>query len=123
MSYDAWQAKFTEPEVNATYIKFTGTGAAPVTKVNGRGVATTRTGVGLISLVWDENPGTYLGVGGWCFEATTASAVKGFTVVPGVFNTTTRTLAISITNASETLTDLAALQQLSITVLFKRANA
>lgn len=123
MSYDTWPAKFTEPEVNATYVKFTGAGAAPVVEAFGRGVTCTRTGVGLISLVWDENPGTYLGVGGWCFEATTASAVKGFTVVPGVFNTTTRTLAISITNASETLTDLAALQQLSITVLFKRANA
>lgn len=123
MSVDSWNAAFTEPMLVATYIKFTGAGVAPVVKVLGRGVATTRTGVGLISLVWDENPGTYAGVMGWCFEATTASGVKGYTVVPGVYNTTTRTLAINITNAGEVLTDLAALQQLSITVAFKRTNA
>ena len=123
MSQEGWNDQFTEPAVVKTYIKFTGAGAAPVVEVFGRGVTCTRTGVGLVSLIWDENPGTYMGVIGWCFEATTASGVKGYTVVPGVYNTTTRMLAINITNAGETLTDLAAAQQLSITVAFKRANA
>lgn len=123
MSLDAWNASFTEPGLCATYIKFTGTGANPVTKVFGRGVATTRTGVGIVNLVWDENPGAYAGVIGWCFEATTASGVKGFTVVPGAYNATTRTLTINITSAAEALVDLAAAQQLSITVAFKRVNA
>lgn len=123
MSLDSFNEQNIEPSVVKSYIKFTGAGAAPVVKVFGRGLATTRTGVGLVSLIWDENPGAYVGVMGWCFEATVASGVKGYTVVPGVYNAATRTLAINITNAGETLTDLAALQQLSITVGFKRTNA
>jgi len=123
MSQEAWEVKATEPEVTDTYIKFTGAGAAPVVETFGRGVTCTRTGVGLVSLIWDEFPGVYMGVRGWCFEATVASGVKGYTVVPGVYNVTTRTLAINITNAGETLTDLAAAQQLSITVSFKRTSA
>lgn len=123
MSLDAFDDQCFEPSLVKNFIKFTGTGAAPVVKVFGRGVQTTRTGVGLINLVWDESPGGYVGVMGWCYEATVPSGVKGYTVVPGVYNITTRTLAISITNAGETLTDLAALQQLSITVAFKRTNA
>lgn len=122
MSQEGWDVQLSEAMVHCTYVKFTGAGAAPVVKVKGRGVATTRTGVGLISLVFDEGMGTYLGIIGWCFEATTASGVKGYTVVPGVYNTTTRTLAINITNQGETLTDLAAAQQLSITVGFTRTS-
>lgn len=123
MSLDTWDAKATEPDLTATIVKFTGTGAAPVVKVLGRGVACTRTGVGIVNLVWDENPGTYAGVLGYCFEATAQSALKGYTMVPGVYNTTTRTLTINYTNAAEALTDLAAAQQLTITVGFKRTNA
>lgn len=122
MSQEGWNDKFTEPDVVATFIKFTGAGAAPVVKVNGRGVAVTRTGVGIINLVWDENPGTYLGVLGWGFEATVQSGVKGYTVVPGVYTPATRTLTINITNQAEALTDLAALQQLSITFGFTRTS-
>lgn len=123
MSLDSFNDQCIEANVVKSYIKFTGAGAAPVVKVFGRGVATTRTGVGIVNLVWDENPGTYMGVMGACFEATVQSGVKGFTVVPGVYNATTRTLTINITNAGETLADLAAAQQLSITVAFKRTNA
>jgi hypothetical protein len=85
-------------------------------------VTVTYIGTGLVDLVWAEYPGVYLGVDGWCFEATTSSALKGFTVVPGDYNATTRTLRLSITNASESLTDLAAAQNLSIGVAFKRVN-
>lgn len=123
MSLDAWNDLITEPGVVGTFIKFTGTGAAPVTKVFGRGVATTRTGVGIINLVWDENPGSYMGVMGWCFEATTIAALKGYTVVVGAYSVTTRTLTINMTSSGDALVDLAALQQLSITVGFKRVNA
>lgn len=123
MSLDSFNDQCIEPGLVKSFIKFTGAGAAPVVKVFGRGVQTTRTGVGIVNLVWDENPGTYVGVMGWCYEATVQSGVKGYTMVPGVYNTTTRTLTINITNAGETLTDLAAAQQLSINIGFKRTNA
>jgi hypothetical protein len=123
MSQDSWRVKYSEPEINATYVKFTGAGAAPVVEVFGRGVTCTRTGVGIVNLVWDENMGTYMGIMGYCYEATTASAVKGYTLVPGAYNATTRTLTLNMTSAAEALVDLAAAQQLSVTVGFKRANA
>ena len=49
--------------------------------------------------------------------------MKGYTVVPGVYNTTTRTLRINITNASESLTDLAALQWLTLALAFKQTGS
>src|ERR1041384_457909 len=122
MSQEAWNDRFTEPELVSTLIKFTGAGAAPVVKNFGRGVVCTRTGVGVVNLIWDENPGQYVGILGHCFEATVQSGVKGYTVVPGVYNATTRTLTINYTNAGETLTDLAAAQQLTLVVGFKRTS-
>jgi hypothetical protein len=122
MTQDAYLLKSSEPEEVDTFIKFTGAGAAPVVKVAGKGVTITRTGVGLVSLIFDEFAGVYLGVKGFCFEATVAAGVKGYTVVPGVYNTATRTLAINMTSAAEALVDLAALQQLSLTLAFKRVN-
>jgi hypothetical protein len=122
MSQDAWNDSSTEPSVVKTIVKFTGTGASQPTKVLGRGITLNRTGVGIIDIVWVEFPGAYVGITGHCFEATTASAVKGYTVVPGAFNTTTRTLTINMTSAADALVDLAALQQLTLEIAFKRTS-
>lgn len=121
MSQEAFEQKSTEAAEVVTRVRFVG-GTAAITKLNGRGVTPTYIGTGLVDLVWDEFPGLYIGVDGWCFDATTSSALKGFTVVPGAYNATTRTLRLSITNASESLTDLAALQNLTIGVAFKRTG-
>ncbi len=122
MSQEAFKARSTEAENVDTFVNFTGNGTGAITENFGRGVTTTRTGVGILTLVWDEFPGKYMGVKGWCFEATTASSVKGFTCVPGDYNSTTRTLTINLTNAGETLVDLSTVQRLSITVAFKRTG-
>lgn len=122
MSQEGCELQSTEFTEVDTFIKFTGAGAAPVVEVFGRGVTCTRTGVGLVSLIWDEFPGFYMGVKGFAFEATTASGVKGYTVVAGPYVAATRTLPLNITNAAEALTDLAAAQQLSITIAFKRTG-
>lgn len=123
MSQDGWQERVSEPELFGTYVKFTGAGAAPVVKNFGRGVTCTRIGVGIVNLVFDEAMGTYVGIGGPAFEATTIAALKGYTMVAGVYSATTRTLTINITNAADTLADLAVLQQVGFKVFFKRANA
>lgn len=122
MSQEAFQQKSTEAGEVVTRVRFVG-GSAAITKLFGRGVTPTYVSTGLVDLIWDEFPGLYIGVDGWCFDATTSSTLKGFTVVPGAYNATTRTLRLSITNASESLTDLAALQNLTITVAFKRTGS
>lgn len=119
MSYEAFEQKSTEAGEVIQRVRFVG-GTTAVTKLYGRGVTVTYIGTGLVDLVWAEPQGTYLGVDGWGFDATTASGVKGYTVVPGDYNSTTRTLRLSITNAGETLTDLAAAQNLSIGLVFLR---
>lgn len=122
MSQEAWKQKSTEPDEVISRVRFVG-GSAAVTKLRGTGVTVTYIGTGLVDLTWAEFPGEYIGVDGWGFDATTAADLKGFTVVPGAYNTTTRTLRLSITNASEALTDLAAAQNLSIGIAFGRTNA
>ncbi len=123
MSLDGWQVRASEPELFATYVKFTGAGAAPVVEVFGRGVTCTRTGVGIVNLIFDENMGAYAGIIGPAFEATAQAGVKGWSLVAGVYNTTTRTVVLNLTNNADTLADLAAAQQVGFWVMFKRANA
>jgi len=98
-------------------VRFVG-GTAAVTKVFGQGVTVSYISTGIVELTWGRNPGTFVGAQ-FNFQATTASAVKGFTCVPGVYNATTYKLRLNITNASESLTDLAALQWLNCRVSFK----
>jgi len=122
MSNEAWQGKFTEPDYVGSIIRFTGNGTGAVTKNFGRGVTVTRTGVGILTIVWDEFPGVFIGIMGWSFSATTASGVKGWTVVPGDYVTSTRTLTINMTNGSDTLADLSSTQQLTMMISFKRTS-
>lgn len=112
------------PELVINHVRFVG-GTTAVTKVDGtgQGITVTYISTGIVDLTFSEDQGTFQGLSGApSLQATTASAVKGFTCVPGVYNATTRTLRLNITNASETLTDLAALQWCSVTMLMKRSG-
>ncbi len=120
MSLEAYPVHGSHPELVLEIVKFVG-GTAAVTKVRGRGLATTWISTGIVDIVFSESMGEFIGVLGRCFEATTASGVKGYTCVPGVFNTTTNTLRLNITGASEALVDLAALQWLTVLIAFKRS--
>lgn len=115
---DAYEVHSTQPELTAHFVSFVG-GTTAVTKVAGPGVTVSYIGTGIVDLVWAENPGTFLG----CthgFQATTVAALKGYSVVVGAFNTTTFTLRLNITSASDALVDLAALQWLALDLKFKR---
>lgn len=115
---DFYESLSSEPEGREHFVRFVG-GTAAVTKVRGRGITVTYIGTGLVDLTWTENPGVFAGLkGAPAFQATTAADVKGHTCTPGVYNATTKTLRLNITNASESLHDLAALEWLSLTVLF-----
>ena len=122
MSYQNDESSSTQFDEVNHHIRFVG-GSAAVTKLFGLGVTITYVSTGVVNLVWAENPGTYLGVGGYCFDATTASALKGYTLVPGAYNSVTRTLVLNIFNSSFAAADLAALQNLTLRVLFRLCNA
>ena len=101
-------------------VKFVG-GTNAVTKVLGRGVTVTYVSAGIVNLVWAESPGTFAGVTGYCFQATTAADVKNYILVPGVWNSTTWTLVLNMTESS-TLTNLAALEWLTLRVSFMESD-
>lgn len=122
MSFDAFDTYSGQPSLTSHFVKFVG-GTTAVTKVagTGPGITVTYIGTGIVDLTFRDNPGTFLGLVA-TFQATTASGVKGYTVVPGVFNTTTLTVRLNITGASESLVDLAALQWLNVMMFVKRNN-
>jgi hypothetical protein len=113
-----------EPETRDVTVKFVG-GSTAVTKLFGSGVTVTYVSTGIVDLTFGSHMDqfTYVGVTGWCFGATTASQVKGYTMVPGDFNTSTRKLRLNMTGASESLTDLSSSQTLTLRVMFKATGA
>lgn len=120
-------SEFASPQVgnvakrNDQIVRFTG-GTGAVTKDEGLGIAVTYVSTGVVDLVWAESAGKYIGILGFGFDATTQADLKGYTVVGGAFNATTRTLRLNITDASNALADLTSTQHLSLTVGFKRLN-
>lgn len=118
-----WEQKSSLVKGVDHFVSIIGNGTGQPTKREGQTVTLNRTGVGIIEVIWPDNPGVYCGVKGRCFEATTASQVKGFTVVPGDYDTTNLKITLNITNAAETLTDLSSTQRLSITFAFKQSPA
>lgn len=122
---DFYDDKNSEPDLREYSVKFVG-GTTAVTKVFGKGVTVTYISTGVVDIAFIRPPvpgALFVGITGHCFEATTQSGVKGYTVVGGVPSTSsttgTVTIRINITNASETLADLAALQWLTLTFAFK----
>lgn len=120
MALDGFDTKTSQPEHNETLVRFVG-GSGAVTKVEGNGVTVSYTSTGIVTLTWAENPGRFVGCT-YMLQATTPADVKGHTVTAGVFNTTTFALQLHITNASETLHDLAALEWCNLRVSFARTG-
>lgn len=122
MSLEGFQSLSSEPALYRSIVKFVG-GSAAVTKVYGVGLVTTYIGTGLVDVTWSEAQGECIGLlGAPAFTATTSADVKGHTVVAGVYNATTRTIRLNITNASDALHDLAALEWLTLEFGFKRQS-
>lgn len=109
------------------HVVFVG-GTAAVTKLpdTGVGVTVTYVSAGLVNLTWSDAPGVFIGIQ-TNFQATVPAALKGYTCVAGVYNTTTNAIQLSITGdgagIAPALTDLAALQWLLCTVTFKRSGS
>ncbi len=107
-------------EMDLCFVKFVG-GTNAVTKVEGEGVTCTYISAGIVDLTFSAlaGAGEFLGVVGHCYQATTTADVKAYLLAVGVYNTTTRTLRLNMTETT-TLTNLAALEWLNITIAFKR---
>ena len=116
-----FEAYFSHEKGRDHFLCIVGNGTGQPTKSGstGPGITLNRTGVGIIEVIWANHPGTFLGVKGANFSATTASGVKGFTVVPGDYDATNQKVTINITNAAETLVDLSSTQKLCMTFAFK----
>lgn len=122
MAYEGYPQRSSEPELFRSVVMFVG-GSAAVTKVYGVGVTVAYIGTGLVDLTWSEPQGEYVGpLSAPAFTATTAADVKGHTCVAGAYNATTRTVRLSITDASEALHDLAALEWLTLEIGFRRTT-
>lgn len=122
-AHAGWPGSFTQAKSVGHFVRMLGTGATTPTKVEGPSVTLNRTGAGLVEVIWSSSPGTYMGVVGFCFEATTPADLKGYSVVPGIYDATLNKITLSITNTADTLTDLAATQHLSITFAFRQTQS
>ncbi len=117
---DFYEPMSSEPTERDYLVRFVG-GTAAVTKVYGRGLTTTWISTGIVELAWstnDDKPGSFVGVTGYCFNATTPANVKAYTLVHGDYNSSTRKLRVSIYDGSNNLVDLAAAQWLTLTATF-----
>jgi len=125
MSAAEYEQLTTEPECRKHIVKFVG-GTAAITKVFGKGMTTTYVSTGIVEIAWPDlasKPGAFVGCTGHCFEATTPGDLKGFTVVPGVYNATTKKLRVNIFNSTFNLADLAALNWLTLELCFKETGS
>ncbi len=102
-------------------VRFVG-GTNAVTKVTdtGPGVTCTYISAGIVDLVWSDEPGMYDTAQG-LFQATTPADVKLYVLVPGAWSASTKTLRLNMYE-SGTLTNLAALEWLNVTVTFKKSG-
>lgn len=123
MSTAQYDALSTEPEARLHTVRFVG-GTAAATKTYGNGMTVTYVSSGVVKISWSdvaENPGTFVGVVGYCFQATTPGNVKSYILVNEGYVASTRSILLNMYE-SGTLTDLAALEWLSVTFLFKETN-
>ncbi|MGE5802947.1 MAG: hypothetical protein ACM358_11895 [Gemmatimonadota bacterium] len=107
----------TEGDFSVTFVG----GTAAVTKLAGPGVAVSYVSTGIVELTWSSNetpPGKFIGLKSWGFRADTPANIKAYTCVAGAYSTTTKKLRINMYDASNNLVDLAALQWLTVTLMF-----
>lgn len=120
MAIGFYDPKSSEPELRSYEVRFTGAGAGSPTKNLGGGIAFTWISTGLYELTWATNPGpVFCGLSGVAWQATTASDLKGYSLVAGDWNATTLKLRVSVTGATDALVDLTSTQKVSFAARFK----
>ena len=122
MSQDAYDFRTTDPTLIVQPVRMVGTGASAPTRIYGKDLAITRTGVGVYVLTWREFTGAFVGVQ-FSLQATTTANVKNCHVTFGAWNATARTLELSVWSSAGAARELAALEWINLQVLFQPQTA
>lgn len=108
-------------------VRILGTGAANPTKEIGQGVTVTRTSEGLYRFSFNENPGTFVGIRGYCFGDTTPGDVKGHTLTRDTYvapsGSTDGYIECNVWDSGFATDDLDATEYLDVTFAFSDSSA
>jgi len=108
-------------ETTEYVLRILGAGAATPTKQEGLGMTVSYISTGKYKITWAEDPYQFLSAGYGLLPATIGD-LKGFSVEFEAYNSTTKTMQFQLWNASQSATDLATTQRLSIVLKFARTG-
>jgi len=111
------------PELRDYHVRLLGTGASDPTKQYGPGVTVTRTAVGVFKFTFLSNPGIFVKFD-WALGDATPSNVKGCTVTRGSYTTAAGvySLSLSLWDSAFAAKELAATNEMDITISFKETS-
>lgn len=121
MSQEFFPVRMSEPEIVGKLVSVEGTGATAPTVLYGRGVSVTRTSEGLYKYAFGEFQGEFLGMTPG-FGAATPSALAGFSLAYDDYNTTAYTIEVLLSEADNSVVDLADNQYLTLIFWFRRLD-
>lgn len=118
MSFAQYDIKSNIPNERVHRARILGTGAAAPTKEVGPGITVTRTSEGIYKFTWAENPGTFVGIGGFMFGDTTPGDVKAHDLTRDTYDSSTFSIEVHVWDATATLDDLDATETLDVSFVF-----
>lgn len=119
----------SEPEGYLFMVSMMGAGTGTPTRLNTRNNYTiSRTGVGAITITFQDDPGpTLIGNSGFCFGDPTQANIAGWTMQHGAYTArsgnTAATYTFKIANSSFAAADLPSTSSLTFQLCFKQAAA
>lgn len=125
MGYPEFKTKTNVPDERVYRVRLLGANGAAPTKEFGPGVTVTRTSEGIYKFSFDDNPGEFIGIGGYIFGDTTPDDVKNKTIKRDTYTAPTSTadghLEVHVFE-SGTLDDIEATEYLDISFVFAAQN-
>ena len=85
MSTPEYKTKTNVADERIYRCRLLGVNGADPTKEFGPGLTVTRTSEGVYKFSFNDNPGTFIGIGGWCVGDTTPGDVKAYVLTRDTF--------------------------------------
>lgn len=130
MSIETYPLQTADPEsyILEMTLQGTGGGTVPTVQPNKHGVSIARTGAGLYTLTFAEEPGpTFMGLDGAFSDSSNPATVLGWTATGGTYTKrsggTKATLTMAIGNSSAAATDPASTSSCVVSMCFKLGPA
>lgn len=120
-----FKSRTNVPEERVYQVRLLGVNGANPTKEFGPGVTVTRQNEGIYRFSFDDNPGEFVGIRGYCFGDTTPADVKSKELSRGAYTApsgTTDGYVDCHIFESGTLDDIEATEYLDITFVFAAQN-